>query len=106
MRLWLEITLVAAGTAALVVGMPFLVARALRLLRRSGAGAPFQTFAALPVIGVRLGAAVLLAGALAASGTQHRVALVFTVGATYFAAALVDGVVRYRNRETSGCSTR
>ena len=103
MRLWLEIALVAAGTATLVVGMPFLVARVLRLLRLDGAGASFRTLASM---GARLGAALLLAGALAASGSQHRVALVFTVGATYFAAALVDGVVRYRNRETSGCSTR
>jgi len=106
MRLWLEIALVAAGTATLVVGLPFLVARVLRLLRLDGAGASFRTLAALPVIGVRLGAALLLAGTLAASGSQHRVALVFTVGATYFAATLVEGVVRYRNRETSGCSTR
>jgi hypothetical protein len=97
MRLTVEIAGVAAATVALCLATPSLVARGLRL---------HGLQAQLVATGVRLVAALLLAVALAASGSEHRVALVFTVGAAYFAATAIDGIRRFRNRETSGCSTR
>ena len=97
MSVWLEVGAVAAATIALFFGTGVLVARVLRLRGVQGQ---------LVAVGVRLVLALLLAIGLALSGLEHRVALVFTVGATYFADALVDGVLKFRNRETHGCSTR
>lgn len=97
MTLWIQIALVAAATSAVVFAAGPLLARGLRL---NAIQAQFAAMAA------RLATALLLATALAASGAEHRIALVFTVGAAYFAAALVDGLKKFRNRETNGCLTR
>ena len=97
MRLGIEIAGVVQLTAGLCFGMPRLVARGLRL---QGVQAQLAT------MGLRLAAALALVVALAAIAGERRVALIFTVGATYFAATAIDGVRKFRNREKSGCPTR
>ena len=97
MSVWVQGASVALATMALFFGTNALVARVLRLRGLQ---------AQLVSVVVRLALAVLLALGLALSGLEHRVALVFTVGATYFADALIDGVLKFRKREAHGCSTR
>jgi hypothetical protein len=91
-----QIVLVAAATGALCFFTEPLAARALHLK-----GAQAQ----LAVTAMRLALAALLALGLALSGSEHRVALLFTVGAAYFAATLLRGVAGFRGRETHGCRT-
>ena len=97
MSLWIQILLVAAITLAVFAVATALVAR---LLRLSG---PRAHVAATVV---RFSLAVALAIGLAASRLEHRIALVFTVGAAYFAAALFDGLRRFRQPERNECRTR
>jgi len=96
MTLALQIAGVAAGTVALFAGAGLLVARGLRM---SGVKAQ------LAAMVLRLSLVLLVALGIAVGGTEHRVALLFTVGAAYFAAVLLDGIHRFRRRETNGCST-
>ncbi len=97
MNLWLQIGLAVAASLALFVAAAWLVARVLHLT-----GVKAQLAATL----LRLFPTVILALGVAFSGWHHRVALLFTVGATYFAAALVDGIWKFRNREAAGCPAR
>ena len=97
MNLWLSIAVAAVATLALFGACGMLVARGLRLR-----GVNAQLAETL----LRLSLALVAAVVIAASRTEHRVALVFTVGATYFAAAIGDGVVKYRKRGATECLTR
>ncbi|MSR47496.1 MAG: hypothetical protein EXS13_10625 [Planctomycetes bacterium] len=90
MTVVLQVIAVAVGTVALVLGSAPLLARGLRL---DGLKAQLAAMA------VRLFLAVLVALGLGLSRLEHRIALVFTVGAAYFAATLVDGVRHFRRRE-------
>lgn len=97
MSLWFEIALTVAALLALFVGSTRLAARSLHL-----DGVRGQLVATL----LRLSLTLVVAIGIAVGAGDHRVALLFTVGATYFAATLVDGLVKFRNRETDGCRTR
>ncbi len=87
MTLLLQIVFVAALTMALFFGTTSVVARVLQMTREK---------AHLAAMGVRLFLVVLLVVLLLVSGTEHRIALVFTVGAASFAAAVVDGLRLFR----------
>lgn len=98
MNMALQIAGVAVVTTALFFASAPAVARGLRL----NAGQVH-----LAAMGVRFVLVVLLALALLFSGLEHRVALVFTVGAASFASAVIDGVRQFRrrtsrNREVAG----
>ena len=93
MKLALEIAGAVVATCLLFFCVGPLLARGLQM---KGIWAQFAA------IGVRLFATVLLALSLAFSGLEDRVALIFTVGATYFAAAMIDGARHYRRREMKG----
>ena len=84
-----QIAAVAATTIAIFFGTAPLLARVLRLDREK---------AQLAGMGARFFLVVLLVAGLLLSGTEHRLALVFTVGAASFAAALIDGARHYRAR--------
>jgi hypothetical protein len=88
MRLEWQVVLAATLTIALFVAIAWVVARVLQL-----SGVKAQLVATT----LRLLPTMLAVLAVAFSGAEHRVALVFTVGATYFAATLVDAVLRFRN---------
>jgi hypothetical protein len=90
MKLALEMAGAVVATCLLFFCAGPLLARGLRL---KGIQAQFAA------IGVRLFTTVLLALSLAFSGLEDRVALIFTVGATYFAAAMFDGARHFRKRE-------
>ena len=87
MARYLEIAVTGVVTLALFFSTAPFVARVLRLSRAK---------AQLPATVLRFLLAILLAGGLWASGAEHRVAMVFTVGAAYFAGALIDGVLQFR----------
>lgn len=99
MELALQMAAVALGTTVLFFGCAPLLARSLRL--KDGSDGVQAQLAAMTV---RLLLAALLALGFALSGLEHRVALVFTVGAAYFAAALVDGA-RHFLRRSGGAPT-
>ena len=101
MRLWIEMLLVAAATLALFAGATWAAARLLR-----SAGASRGVRAQQLAIVVRLPLAAALALVLAFTRREHATALVFTVGGTFFAATLFDGVRRFLERERTSCSTR
>jgi len=88
-----QVVVVAAGTGAMFFGAAPLLARGLHL---RGTGVQLAAMA------LRLLLAAVLALALGLSRLDHRVALVFTVGAAYFAAAVIDGARHFRRRETKG----
>jgi len=93
----LRMLALALGTIVLVVALPKIVARVLRLSSMK---------AHLAAIGVRWFVVALLALVLVIRGGEHRIALLFTVAAAYFAAVLFDGVVQFRKRETRECQAR
>lgn len=97
MSLTIEIVCTAAATLALF-GAPSL------LLARIGGLGPVGR--PLAEMALRLFLVAALAVALALAGPEHRVARLLTIAATYLAAALLDGVRRFRNRGTVACSAR
>ncbi len=97
MGLALQLFGAALGTGVLFFGCGPLLARVLRLK-----GGPDGVQAQLAAMAVRLLLAALLALAFALSGLEHRAALVFSVGAAYFAAAMVDGMRKFRRRNAAG----
>jgi hypothetical protein len=97
MSLTIEIVCTAAATLALF-GAPSL------LLARAGALGPVGR--PLAEMALRLVLVAALAVALALAAPEHRVARLLTIAATYFAAALLDGVRRFRNRGAIACSAR
>jgi hypothetical protein len=98
MSLTIEIVCAAAATLALF-GAP-----ALLLARVGGLGPVGRPLAEMAM---RLFSVAALAVAVAiAAAEERRVALLLTIAATYFAAALADGVRRFRNRGTVACSAR
>jgi len=99
MSLTLEIVCTAAATLALF-GAPSLL-----LARTSGLGLG-PVGRPLAEMALRLFLVAVLAVALAVAAPEHGVALLLTIAATYFAAALLDGVRRFRNRGTIACSAR
>ncbi len=85
------------GIALLTVALFFLARPAVaRGLRLDGPKAQ------LAAIGLRFFLTIFLVLGLVTSEMEHRVALVFTVGAAYFAAAMIQGCRRFRRRETNG----
>lgn len=88
---------VALGTGVLFFGCVPVLARVLRLK-----GGPDGMQAQLAAMAVRLLLAALTALGFGLSGLEHRVALVFTVGAAYFAAAMVEGTRQFRRRGAAG----
>ena len=99
MSLTIEIAATAAATLALFGAPALLLARA----GGSGLGPVGRPIAEMVL---RLFLVVGLAVALALTAPQHGVALLITIAATYFAAALFDGIRRFRNRGTFACSAR
>lgn len=99
MSLTIEIAATAAATLALFGAPALLLARA----RGSGLGPVGRPLAEMAL---RLLLVFGLAVALALLAPQDRVALLLTIAATYFAAALLDGIRRFRNRGTFACSAR
>lgn len=97
--------IVEIAAVVLATGSLFWVARRVvaRVLRFSG---PDDVRAHLAAAGIRLVLAALLALGLGLRVSEHRVALVLAVGATYFAAALLDGVLAFRSRKAGGYLTR
>lgn len=97
MSLPIEIVCAAAATLALF-GAP-----ALLLARAGGLGPVGRPLAEMAL---RLLLVSTLAVALALAAPDHRVAILLTIAATYLAAALLDGVRRFRKRESVACSAR
>ncbi len=89
MTLLLQVLAVAVATLAIFFGTAPLLARGLRLDREK---------AQLAGMGVRFLLVMLLVVGLLLGGSEHRLALVFTVGAASFAAAMIDGARLYRAR--------
>jgi hypothetical protein len=87
----------AIGTGLLYFGSGPLLARVLRFKGRSNV-----VTEQLGGMVLRLLLAVLLALGIGLSGAEARVALVFTVGAAYFAAAVINGLRQFRKRESEG----
>lgn len=98
MSLTIEIVGAAAATLALF-GAPSL------LLKRVGGLGPVARPLAGMVMRLFLVAGLAVGVAIAAPD-ERRVALLITIAATYFAAALGDGVRRFRNRGALACSAR
>jgi hypothetical protein len=102
MALPLQVPLFAGATVVLFVVADLLARELVRAVvaRRGGARPVVPTLLRLQQqlagTAARLIATVALLTALAASSAPHKVALIFTVGATYFAAALLEGSLRYR----------
>lgn len=96
----LTIEIVCAAVATLVLfGAP-----ALLLARVGGLGPVARPLAGMTM---RLFSVALLAAGVAIAATDdRRVALLLAIAATYFAAALADGVWRFRNRGAVACTAR
>jgi hypothetical protein len=99
MSLPIEIVCAAAATLALF-GAPSLL-----LARTSGLGLG-PVGRPLAEMTMRLLLVSALAVALAVAAPEHRVANLLTIAATYVAAALLDGVRRFRKRGAAACSAR
>jgi hypothetical protein len=97
--------IVEIAAVVLATGSLFWIARRVvaRALHSRG---PDDVRAHLAAAGIRLVLAALLALGLGLRVAEHRVALVLAVGATYFAAAVLEGVLAFRNRKAGGYLTR
>jgi hypothetical protein len=112
----LQVPLLAGATVLLFVVADLIARQLARWVATKRAGARPVAPAMVPAIvniqqqmagmAARLVGTGGLVAALAASSSPHRFALVFTVAATYFAAALLDGVVRYRVAAAAGRVSR
>jgi hypothetical protein len=108
----LQVPLLAGATILLFVVADLIARQLARWVATKRAGARPVAPAIVNVQQQMAGMAARLVGtgglvaALAASSSPHRFALVFTVAATYFAAALLDGVVRYRVAASAGRVSR